>query len=902
MTTAAEQIDAEQARAQGAAELLSLPVDPERLREAIDRAAQGVGTPSIPPPNFGELTLEELTKTLQEELRRGILGAAGPRANNAKIAFGQGSEVLAATWEAIARVREVVEKRTHGKVRFELPGGGYGIANAHVLSIGGEDEAPIPADDGGSDDPLPDRHALVVDDDPGVVWFFAGLLRDAGMLVTECTDGAAALRDARRLRPDVVISDILMPGIDGFALCRAIRRDVSLRHTPVILLSWKEDLLVRMREMGAQAQGFLRKESRGEAILARVRAVLRPRVRLLRRLESLGEGVELRGRVERVGVFSLLEASARALVDATLTVTDSFSVTELEVRKQTLVAAARTLQDGSLVRGESALLQVLGVSNARFSVRRAQHQVRPNVQGELHKLLEGGAALITALEDSLSGASLLEVASLDLDTEAAHSFARSLPEAMRGIVERIVGGESPRNLILRDGVAPQELEPILVELARRGAIRSVRGSDGQDLVAPRYANAQGSESVRPDPSGSPSRSNLATSVPKIPDAPPLPTGVGVISVHDEKDDDAAPDLAELTRLTETTASRHPPQAGKQTPSAGWSPPTTVDEAARPGFGLVTERDSLADAVLRELSEPGPEITESETFEEKTPVRTTPAIIAGLAAAKTKAAAADGGQAKMLETAAPSATQTAPLLLSKEKVTQHKPALEAEIVDDDVPEIAESTDEEELSVDVLAKLPLAPQVPKDGVRLDARGLPRRDSVPGLPEIQGPALRPARAGEGRRIAQQLDHRRRSGDWCARRSGREAEAQADGAARHDSTAEAHRIRMPKSVAASRCSGCWSGCSLLAPRAFCSFDTCCCARQTRVRWTPSGQRKRIRRRQLPNSPPSGRVLRTLRVDAAAASSGELGGDDAYRRSSPTRCDPSVDRGRERRGARDLL
>ena len=195
---------------------------------------------------------------------------------------------------------------------------------------GDEDDRGVETD---GEDPLRGRLALVVDDDPRVVEFFSGLLRGAGMRVIERGEGLGALRDARVTRPDLVIADILMPGMDGFSLCRAIRRDVALRHVPVVLLSWREDLLNRMRELGAQAQGFLRKEARGEAILARVRGALRGRSRLQRRVESLGEADEVRGRLERIGAFALLESAARAPGGVTVTITDSFSVTELALRE-----------------------------------------------------------------------------------------------------------------------------------------------------------------------------------------------------------------------------------------------------------------------------------------------------------------------------------------------------------------------------------------------------------------------------------------------------------------------------------------------------------------------------------------------------------------------------------------
>jgi CheY-like chemotaxis protein len=719
VASASDGVDAEIARTAGAVELVLVPVEPDKLRGAVERAAQGAAANSIPPQSFGDVTLEELTKALQEEIRRGILGAAGPRAGNARISLGQGSEVLAATWEAIARVRDVVEKRTAGKVRFELPGSPLGFAGAHVLSIGAEEEA-APEDDGALDDPLPERTALVVDDDPGVVWFFSGLLKDAGMSVTECTDGAQALREARRVRPDVIISDILMPGMDGFSLCRAIRRDVALRNTPVILLSWKEDLLVRMRELGANAQGFLRKESKGEAILARVRAVLRPRIRLLRRLEQLAEGAELRGRVERVGVFTLVDSTAKSLTSATLTVTDSFSVTEIEIRDGKLLAVIRTLQDGSLVRGESALLQVLGATNARFAVRRATHAVRANLNGDLRALLDGGAALISAVEDALSGAALLEVASIDLDSEAAIAYARSLPEAMRGIVERIVLGESPRTLVLRDGVAPQELEPILVELARRGAIRTVRGPEGEDLVAPRYTAL-----TKPDEGAPRKDSGTLPAVLQVPTAAvaavteaaaasPATTTDGASAVASlfasEKAPSAEPSTESApasTAMPERDAAATPrPSVDARSEAAGeatakkssWKPPQSIDEAAKPGFGIEGQRDSLANAVLAEISDTSDEGLEAEPIESKS---------SEPASAESRDAS-DGSPSEGSE---------------------------------EFPEIAEEEGEAELSNDEIEAAAKTSGLPLSGVPLDARGLPRkRVEVDDLPPIEGEAFSP------------------------------------------------------------------------------------------------------------------------------------------------------------------
>src|SRR5580693_13829 len=176
---------------------------------------------------------------------------------------------------------------------------------------------------------LTGRRVIVADDDPGVTWFISDLLRTAGCIVNEALDGATALDLAYRTSPDLVISDILMPGLDGFALTRALKRDVALRDVPVILLSWKEDLLQRVRELGASAAAYMRKESDSRAIVARVRECLRPRARVEARLRTDGE---VRGRLDGLTTRSLLELACAIRPDSRVGVRDASFLYEVEIR------------------------------------------------------------------------------------------------------------------------------------------------------------------------------------------------------------------------------------------------------------------------------------------------------------------------------------------------------------------------------------------------------------------------------------------------------------------------------------------------------------------------------------------------------------------------------------------
>ncbi|MGK4455617.1 response regulator, partial [Klebsiella pneumoniae] len=81
------------------------------------------------------------------------------------------------------------------------------------------------------------RRIILVDDDPLQLKALALLLTRAGHQVLTANSAATALELARREHPDMVLADILMPGTDGFTLCRQIRTDPVLGDIPVILIT-----------------------------------------------------------------------------------------------------------------------------------------------------------------------------------------------------------------------------------------------------------------------------------------------------------------------------------------------------------------------------------------------------------------------------------------------------------------------------------------------------------------------------------------------------------------------------------------------------------------------------------------------------------------------------------------
>ncbi|RKS72776.1 DNA-binding response OmpR family regulator [Motilibacter peucedani] len=116
---------------------------------------------------------------------------------------------------------------------------------------------------------------LVVDDDAVVSGVVVDYLRRAGFTAHSVADGGRGLAAAREHRPDLVVLDVMLPGVDGIEVCRALRAEVATAATPVILLTalGQEDDRVLGLEVGAD--DYVTKPFSPRELVLRVESVLR---------------------------------------------------------------------------------------------------------------------------------------------------------------------------------------------------------------------------------------------------------------------------------------------------------------------------------------------------------------------------------------------------------------------------------------------------------------------------------------------------------------------------------------------------------------------------------------------------------------------------------------------------
>jgi CheY-like chemotaxis protein len=460
-------------------EPVRLPVDASELRCRIAEAVEGAGPGDRLLPGvgaFGQTTLGELVDLVEGELEHLMLDVAGAGSREVALTLDDGGgELMAALQDFVTRLRALATEGSGGRLSFEA----LDDSRTSLLALAGDGgEARLAP----RDDPAGARltaeeaewfrglRVVAADDDGEVRDFFTTVLRDAGLEVEAVSNGQEALEAIRRARPDVVITDILMPEVDGWELLRRLRRDLLLRDIPVLVLSWKEDFIERMRELGAGADDYLRKDVAPRQLLLRLSGVLTARRHVAAQLAA---EAEFAGRVDALGVVPLLHLVAARGADRRLVVREAWNYFEADFRAGRPVGVTCTTSSGRLIKGLDALALLLGVARGRFTVSHHTPTGRTNLSGELDDLLRRAAGPVQEMVETVSGGGLVRVGRVRLREEALNEYEQIAPTEVRRVIEGLSWGEAPAAMILSGAYSPLELERIVLDLIRRGLVEQV---------------------------------------------------------------------------------------------------------------------------------------------------------------------------------------------------------------------------------------------------------------------------------------------------------------------------------------------------------------------------------------------------------------------------------------------
>jgi signal transduction histidine kinase len=304
-------------------------------------------------------------------------------------------------------------------------------------SAGGDAPDPVPApapDPGRALDAARSPRMLVVEDNADLRTYLTRLLEDRGA-VEAAGDGASALQIARAWKPDLILADVMMPGLDGFAMLEAIRADPQLRSVSVILLSaWAGDE-IRARALRAGADDYVVKPVAMNELLARVDSQL-----WLARMRSEAWTAAERERL----AFDLHDSATQSVYSVTL-----------------LAEAGRR----AALRGNQAQVEEY-LSRLGEAAQRALRELRLLVN-ELRPLVLSDLGLVSALEHRLDSverragliARLVVTGELSLPRATEEAFYYIAQEALNNalkhahakeVVVRISGRPSSTELTVTD--------------------------------------------------------------------------------------------------------------------------------------------------------------------------------------------------------------------------------------------------------------------------------------------------------------------------------------------------------------------------------------------------------------------------------------------------------------------
>lgn len=208
---------------------------------------------------------------------------------------------------------------------------------------------------------------LIVDDERDVVELLRYHLEKEGIRCLQAADGPTALRLIRAHQPDLLILDLMLPGIDGLEVCRQLRRDAATARLPVIMLTAKAEEVDRVVGLEVGADDYVVKPFSPRELVARVKAILR------RAQEPTGPSVR------RIGDLEVDEAKHQVTVQGSsveLTAKE-FGLLCALIRANGRVLSREQLLDGVWGYGDAAEIESRTVD---VHVRRLREKLGPEAR------------------------------------------------------------------------------------------------------------------------------------------------------------------------------------------------------------------------------------------------------------------------------------------------------------------------------------------------------------------------------------------------------------------------------------------------------------------------------------------------------------------------------------------
>jgi len=310
---------------------------------------------------------------------------------------------------------------------------------------------------------MPQANVLLVDDDPDVLAVLAGWLRAAGLSVETARSGAKALERLEAARPELIIADVKMPGMDGYELCRAVRSG-GHDDLPFLFCSALDTPPARIAGLRVGADDYLGKPSDPEELLLRVRTLLRRgrRLRSFRQqAQSKSATALLRGSLGEIWVadlFQIIDFFGLQDVHLELVRPDGRTGGIYVGEKELLHAAC----DG--IAGRKAFFRMLAWREGTFSIAHRRRPAAPNMAQRVDQCVMEGVARLDECRQ------LRAHLGLEGRLQARSPATSSLEAPVAGVLALVREHRDLERVLERSPLEDLETLQILAQLVESGAV------------------------------------------------------------------------------------------------------------------------------------------------------------------------------------------------------------------------------------------------------------------------------------------------------------------------------------------------------------------------------------------------------------------------------------------------
>ena len=481
----------------GASEVIGEPLDGEplrhRLRAALEERPWGGAALGELGPGPAVETIVELQRAggtaiveLTDGKRRGAIRVEKGKIAAAAVAGFVGEEALNCLagrrgWTATVRLASAAPSAAPAAELEQAPGDLFTPVPQAPAAARGE------------------PHVLVADDEDAVRRLLEVALKRRGFRVTTAGSGAAALEAARAAAPDVVLSDVVMPGGDGWWFLARLRQDFLLRETPFILFTNKGVDSHALQALGVRPDAVISKDPHAPTVARILDDALAPG-RALFVLAAARPDEPMQGALEGFGPLTLLRALRQAGRRGLLKLQAAEGASATLALRQELLASAEVRGPCSAA-GRDAVALVVALEWRSYRFEPAE-VAGADALGVAEEVLREACARCGRFFERVRVHGFAPAGGVHADPDGLHAYGMAATARVAPVVRALARGQTPAEAAAATGLDLEEVGAILAEMLRRGAILLSRLDDvpappAADAVPPARPVTGGAAAARP---------------------------------------------------------------------------------------------------------------------------------------------------------------------------------------------------------------------------------------------------------------------------------------------------------------------------------------------------------------------------------------------------------------------